>query len=90
MCAFCLTTSAPHLPALAYAEAVQRKAASLGFEWPAVADALAKVAEEAAEVAQPRPLDEARLARCLEGLAERERSVVLLAFAGERHGFTAT
>ena len=42
------------------------------------------VVEEAVEAAEPRPLDEARLARCLEGLAERERSVILLAFAGER------
>lgn len=42
------------------------------------------VVEEAAEAAEPRPLDEAALARCLEALAERERSVVLLAFAGEK------
>ncbi|HEX7054345.1 MAG TPA: sigma-70 family RNA polymerase sigma factor [Burkholderiales bacterium] len=40
--------------------------------------------EEAAQDAEPRPLDEARLARCLEALPERERSVVLLAFAGEK------
>jgi RNA polymerase sigma-70 factor (ECF subfamily) len=42
------------------------------------------VVEEAAEAAEPRPLDEARLARCLEALAERERSVVLLAFVGDK------
>ena len=40
--------------------------------------------EEAAQAAEPRPLDRARLAHCLEALAERERSVILLAFAGER------
>ena len=42
------------------------------------------VVEEAADAAEPRPIDEARLARCLEALAERERSVVLLAFAGDK------
>lgn len=42
------------------------------------------VVEEAAEAAEPRPLDEAVLARCLEALAERERSVVLLTFAGDK------
>lgn len=42
------------------------------------------VVEEAAEAAEPRPLDEARLAHCLGVLSERERSVVLLAFAGDK------
>ena len=37
-------------PALAYADAVQRRAAKVGFDWPNVDDALPKVAEEAAEV----------------------------------------
>lgn len=49
-----------HLPALAYAEAVQRKAASMGFEWPAVTDAVAKVAEEAEEVIRAPDLDARR------------------------------
>jgi tetrapyrrole methylase family protein/MazG family protein len=38
------------LPALTYAAKVQRKAAGLGFDWPDVAGALPKVAEEAAEL----------------------------------------
>lgn len=42
------------------------------------------VVEEAAEAAEPRPLEEARLARCLAALSERERSVILLAFAADR------
>lgn len=41
----------PHsLPSLSYADAVQRKAAKLGFDWPDVDGALPKIAEEAAEV----------------------------------------
>jgi RNA polymerase sigma-70 factor (ECF subfamily) len=42
------------------------------------------VVEEAAEAAEPRPMDEARLARCLEALAERERTVIVFAFAGDK------
>ena len=38
------------LPSLAYAHQVQRKAAKVGFDWPDVDGALAKIAEEAAEV----------------------------------------
>lgn len=37
-------------PALAYADAVQRRAAKVGFDWPNVDGALPKIAEEAAEV----------------------------------------
>jgi MazG family protein len=37
-------------PSLAYAEALQRKAAKLGFDWPDVHGALPKIAEEAAEI----------------------------------------
>ncbi|MCB9379237.1 MAG: nucleoside triphosphate pyrophosphohydrolase [Acidimicrobiaceae bacterium] len=37
-------------PSLAYAEAVQRKAAKVGFDWPDVHGALPKIAEEAAEL----------------------------------------
>ena len=41
----------PHsLPALSYADAVQRKAAKVGFDWPDVDGAWPKIAEEAAEV----------------------------------------
>ncbi len=37
-------------PALAYAQELQKKAMKTGFEWPQVADILAKVTEEAREV----------------------------------------
>ena len=37
-------------PALAYADAVQRRAASVGFDWPNVDGALPKIAEEASEL----------------------------------------
>lgn len=37
-------------PSLSYADAVQRKAAKLGFDWPDVDGALPKIAEEAEEV----------------------------------------
>ncbi len=41
----------PHsLPALSYADAVQHKAAKVGFDWPDVDGAWPKVAEESAEV----------------------------------------
>jgi tetrapyrrole methylase family protein/MazG family protein len=39
-------------PALAYADALQRKAAKAGFDWPDVHGALPKIAEEAAEVVE--------------------------------------
>lgn len=39
-------------PSLAYADAVQRKAAKLGFDWPDVHGALPKIAEEAAELTE--------------------------------------
>jgi tetrapyrrole methylase family protein / MazG family protein len=38
------------LPALMFAQKVQRKVAKVGFDWPAVDGALAKIAEEATEV----------------------------------------
>jgi tetrapyrrole methylase family protein/MazG family protein len=38
------------LPALAYAQKVQRKVAAVGFDWPDAHGALAKVGEEASEV----------------------------------------
>ena len=41
----------PHsLPSLSYADAVQRKAAKVGFDWPDIDGALPKIAEEAAEL----------------------------------------
>ena len=41
----------PHsLPSLSYADAVQRKAAKVGFDWPDVDGAWPKIAEESAEV----------------------------------------
>lgn len=40
-----------HLPSLLYAEKVQRKAASLGFDWPDVSGAWQKVPEELGELA---------------------------------------
>jgi len=42
------------LPALSYAHHLQRKAAKAGFDWPDVAGALPKIAEEAAEIAAAR------------------------------------
>jgi RNA polymerase sigma-70 factor (ECF subfamily) len=40
--------------------------------------------EEAAEDAEPRVLEQARLAACLERLAERERSVLALSFFADK------
>ncbi len=40
-----------HLPSLLYAHKVQRKAASVGFDWDSVSEAWPKIAEEAAELA---------------------------------------
>ncbi len=39
-----------HMPALAYAQELQKKAEKTGFEWPQVADVVAKVTEEAQEL----------------------------------------
>ena len=38
------------LPALAYAQEMQERAASLGYDWPSAQDVLAKVEEESAEI----------------------------------------
>ena len=38
------------LPALAYAQEMQERAASLGYDWPSAQDVLAKVEEESAEL----------------------------------------
>jgi tetrapyrrole methylase family protein/MazG family protein len=47
---------AGNLPSLLYAHKVQRKAASVGFDWPSVEDVYPKVAEELAELqADPGP-----------------------------------
>ncbi len=40
--------------------------------------------EEAVEAPEPRALDERKLAGCLEGLAERERSVLLASFFADQ------
>jgi MazG family protein len=40
------------LPALAYANKVQKRAAKVGFDWPSVDGALPKIAEEAGELAE--------------------------------------
>jgi len=40
------------LPSLSYAHEVQKKAAKVGFDWPDVDGALAKIAEEAAELGE--------------------------------------
>ena len=39
-------------PSLAYAQKIQKRAAQVGFDWPNVHGALAKIAEEASEVAR--------------------------------------
>ena len=46
-----------HLPALTFAEQLQRKAAKVGFDWPDQEGPLAKIAEEAAEVASASETD---------------------------------
>jgi tetrapyrrole methylase family protein/MazG family protein len=48
-----------HLPSLLYAHKVQRKAASVGFDWPGVGGALPKIAEEAGELARAAGAEEA-------------------------------
>ncbi len=54
-------------PALSYANELQKKAAKVGFDWPDVHGALAKIAEEAAELRRGgcglRPRRRARRAR---------------------------
>jgi tetrapyrrole methylase family protein/MazG family protein len=50
------------LPSLAYAAKVQRKAASVGFDWEGVDGALPKIAEEAAELVAVAPTDRTRAA----------------------------
>src|SRR5262249_44685344 len=40
--------------------------------------------EETAAPAAPEALDERKLARCMEGLAERERSVLVLSFFADK------
>ena len=44
-----------HLPALSFAEELQRKAAKIGFDWDSAEGPLDKVAEEAREVASADP-----------------------------------
>lgn len=49
-----------HLPALAYAQAVQRRAARSGFDWPDAAGVLDKVREEIQELAAAESKEEQR------------------------------
>ena len=56
-----------NLPALTYAQRAQGRAASVGFDWPSIDGALAKVTEEAGELAEadaetPGVTEEARAA----------------------------
>jgi len=48
------------LPALAYAQEMQERAASLGYDWPSAQDVLAKVEEESAEITAATNDDERR------------------------------
>jgi tetrapyrrole methylase family protein/MazG family protein len=48
------------LPALAYAQEMQERAASLGYDWPSIDGVLDKVTEEAAEVIAARSEEERR------------------------------
>ncbi len=48
------------MPALAYSQSLQERAAATGFDWPRVADALAKLAEEVEELAQAKSREEQR------------------------------
>ncbi len=48
------------LPALAYSQALQERAVAAGFEWPRVEDVLAKLTEEARELAEAETGDEKR------------------------------
>jgi len=48
------------LPALAYAQEMQERAASLGYDWPSAQDVLAKVEEESAEITAATNADERR------------------------------
>lgn len=49
-----------HLPALAYAQAVQRRAARVGFDWPDAAGVLDKVREEIQELTSAKSKEEQR------------------------------
>jgi nucleoside triphosphate diphosphatase len=49
-----LADVAQNLPALMRAEKLQKRAARVGFDWPDIGDVLAKIAEEAGELAQAR------------------------------------
>ena len=49
----------PALPALAFADKVQRRAATVGFDWPDAGGAFQKLAEEAAELSDAAAGDDA-------------------------------
>jgi tetrapyrrole methylase family protein/MazG family protein len=48
------------MPALAHSQSLQERAAATGFEWPRVEDALAKLSEEVAELAQAKSREQQR------------------------------
>ena len=48
------------MPALAYSQALQERAAGTGFEWPGVKDVLAKLSEEVGELAQAETPEQQR------------------------------
>ncbi|MEO7397390.1 MAG: nucleoside triphosphate pyrophosphohydrolase [Ilumatobacteraceae bacterium] len=48
------------LPSLSYAQTAQKKAARIGFDWPDVSGALAKIAEETAEVIEAHDSGDSR------------------------------
>jgi tetrapyrrole methylase family protein/MazG family protein len=48
------------MPALAYSQSLQERAAATGFEWPRVEDVLAKLSEEVEELAQAKSREEQR------------------------------
>jgi tetrapyrrole methylase family protein / MazG family protein len=73
-----------HLPSLSYAEKVQRKAASLGFDWPDVSGAWQKVPEELGELAEaaaaaPAPPPEGGAPAVIDELGDLLFSVVNVA-----------
>ena len=68
-----------HLPSLLYAHKVQRKAASVGFDWDGVAGAWPKIAEEAAELQEAMERGSAQGAEVTEELGDLLFAVVNVA-----------
>jgi len=55
-----LTDVPAAMPALAYSQSLQERAAGTGFEWPGVEDVLAKLSEEVGELAQAKTREQQR------------------------------